>query len=232
VIRLDVRRDRLRPAERYGLDVLVDLSRLIVVEQAECDVVRLTVMDRPSSETIAADLVPAAALERANGEVRVTSAALFAVAEVAGGAREQRSAVGNLHGRALADDNPLVATGHSREPLVSLLACELGRAAIAVAERRPLRFVAPWPHGYRWAAVVTHDLDAVQWWGVFSLLRMAELGRKGAWRLMARVARAARRSIGQDPVSRRVHSLLQLVRSSLRSDPGLQGPQCAGAGRA
>jgi hypothetical protein len=39
---------------------------------------------------------------------------------------------------------------------------------------------------------------------------MAELGRKGAWRLTARVAEAARRSIGRDPVTGGVRSLLQL----------------------
>ena len=210
MIRLDVSRERLRPAERYGLDVLVDLSRLLVVEEAACDVVRLTVVNRPYSAATATDLAPATALERSNGEVRVSTAALAAIAEVAGGASEQRSGAVHGDGRVSADDNPLVAAGHSRKPMVSILGTELGRAAAAVAERRPMRFLAPWPSGYRWAALITHDLDVVQWWGVSSLLRMAELGRKGAWRLTARVARAARRSIGRDPVSRGVHSLLQL----------------------
>ena len=229
MIRLDVPRDRLRPAERYGLDVLVDLSRLLVVEEAACDVVRLTVVERPYSAATATDLAPAAALERSNGEVRVSTAALAAIAEVAGGASEQRSGAVHGDGRVSAEDNPLVAAGHCRKPLVSILGAELGRAAAAVAERRPMRFLAPWPSGYRWAALITHDLDVVQWWGVSSLVRMAELGRKGAWRLTARVARAARRSIGRDPVSRGVHSLLQLeahhgVQSTwfvIRSDPTL-----------
>jgi hypothetical protein len=39
---------------------------------------------------------------------------------------------------------------------------------------------------------------------------MAELSRKGAWRLSAQVARAAGRNIGRDPVSRGVYGLLQL----------------------
>lgn len=210
VIRLDVAPERLRPAERFGLDVLVDHSRLLVAEHAECDVVRLTVIDRPYSEAPSADLVPETALERASGEVRVTTAALYAVAEVAGAATEQRSGAVDRYGRVPAEENPLVAAGRSRQPLVSMLAMELRRAAVAVAERRPMRFLAPWPGGYRWAALVTHDLDVVQWWALLPLLRMAELGRKGAWRLTARVARAARRSIGRDPVSRGVHTVLQL----------------------
>jgi hypothetical protein len=210
MIRLDIAAGRLRPAEKFGLDVLLDLSRLLVVDQAECDIVRLTVMDRPYSEAPVADLAPALALERANGEVRVSTAALFAVAEVAGGAAEQRSGAVDRHGRVPAEENPLVISGRSREPLVSMLGVQLRRAAVAVAERKPMRFVAPWPNGYRWAALVTHDVDAVEWWGLSPLSRMAEFGRKGAWRQTARVARAAWRNIGRDPVSRGVLAILQL----------------------
>ena len=210
VIRVDVPGNRLRPAERFGLDVLLDLSRLLIAEQAECEVVRLTVMDRPYSELPVADLAPQTALERADGEVRISTAALFAVAEIAGGATEQRSGAVDRHGRVPAEENPLVAAGRFRQPLVSILGVELRKAAVAVAGRRPIRFVAPWPNGYRWAALVTHDLDVVEWWALFPLLRMAELSRKGKWRLTARVARAAGRSIGRDPVSRGVHTLLQL----------------------
>jgi hypothetical protein len=210
VILVDVARDRLRPAERFGLDVLVDLSRLLVAERAECDLVRLTVVERGSAGAAAADLSANAALERGEGEVRITTAALRGVAEVAGGAIEQRSTATDRHGRVPATENPLVAAGQSRKPVVSLLGLELRRAALAVAGRRPVRSLAPWPEGHRWAAAVTHDLDVVEWWPLFPLLRMAELGKKGDWGLLARVARAARRSIGRDPVARGVHSLLQL----------------------
>lgn len=210
MILLDVGPDQLRPAERYGLDVLIDLSRLLVAERADCDLVRLAVVDRGSAGSAAADLSFKAALERGDGEVRVTTAALRGVAEVAGGAMEQRSTATDRHGRVPAAENPLVAAGQSRRPVVSLLANELRRAVLAVAGRRPVRSLAPWPEGHRWAAVVTHDLDIVEWWGLFPLLRMAQLGVKGEWNLSARVARAARRNIGRDPVTRGVHSLLQL----------------------
>ena len=65
---------------------------------------------------------------------------------------------------------------------------ELRRAVLAVAGRRPVRSLAPWPEGHRWAALVTHDLDVVEWWGLFPLLRMAQLATKGDWNLFARVA--------------------------------------------
>ena len=210
MIKVDVSPDRLRPAERYGLDVLIDLSRLLLVERAECELVRLTVVDKDSAGSAAADLSPMAALERAEGEVRVTTAALRGVAEVAGGALEQRSTATDRHGRVPAAENPLVAAGQSRRPVVSSLALELRRATLAVAGRRPVRSLAPWPDGHRWAALLSHDLDVVEWWGLFPLLRMVELGMKGSWDLVGRVARATRRSIRRDPVSRGVHSLLQL----------------------
>jgi hypothetical protein len=210
VIRIEAARDRLLPSERFGLDVLVDLSRLLVADNAECELVRLTVVERDVPGGPATVLTPDKALSRSDGQVRVTTTALRAITEIAGGAAEQRSTVTDRHGRVPAAENPLAAADRSREPLVSILGVELRRAASAVAGRRPIRLLSPWPNGHRWAAVLTHDLDVVEWWGLFPILRMAELGRKGAWRLTARVAQAARRSIGRDPVSRGVHLLLQL----------------------
>ena len=210
MILIDVARERLLPSERFGLEVLVDLSRLLVAEQADCDVVRLTVVERDTPGGPVAALAPETALERASGEVRLTTAALRAVTEVAGAAAEQRSTAADPHGRVPAADNPLVAADRIRQPVVSLLARELHRTVVAVAGRRPVRLLAPWPGGHRWAAVLSHDLDVVEWWALFPLLRMAELGKKGAWRLTARVARAAQQSIGRDPVSRGVRSLLQV----------------------
>jgi hypothetical protein len=210
VIRIDAALDRLLPSERFGLHVLLDLSRLLVAEEAECDLVRLTVVERDVRGGPAAAVAPDKALVRSDGEVRVTTSALRAITEIAGGAAEQRSTALDRRGRVPATENPLVAADRSRQPLVSLLGAELRRAASAVAGRRPIRLLSPWPSGHRWAAVLTHDLDVVEWWGLFPILRMAELGRKGAWRLTAQVAQAAGRSVGRDPVGQGVHSLLQL----------------------
>jgi hypothetical protein len=210
MISIDTGVNKLLASERYGLELLIDLSRLLPVEHAECDLVRLTVAERSSAGSAAADLSAHAALERADGEVRVSRAALRAVTEVAGGAIEQRSTRTDRHGRVPAAENPLVAAGQSRRPVVSLLAQELRRAVFAVAGRRPVRTVAPWPEGHRWAALVTHDLDVVDWWGLFPLLRMVELGMKGSWDLLGQVGRSLRRNARRDPVSRGVHSILQL----------------------
>jgi hypothetical protein len=210
MIRVDAGPNPLLPREHYGLEVLIDLSRLLPVDQAECDLVRLTVAERSSAGSAAADLSSHAALERVDGEVRVSRAALRAVTEVAGGAFEQRSTRRDRHGRVPSAENPLVAAGQSRRPIVSMLAQELRRSVLAVAGRRPVRTVAPWPEGHRWAALVTHDLDVVDWWALFPLLRMLELARKGAWDLLGQVGRGLRRSVGRDPVTRGVHSILQL----------------------
>lgn len=210
MIQVDASLGQLLPSERYGLEVLIDLSRLLVADQSDCDLVRVVVVERPSAGSAAADLSSHAALERGDGVVRVATASLRAVAEVAGGAMEQRSTASDRHGRVPSSENPLVAAGQSRRPVVSLLGQELRRAVLAVAGRRPVRSVAPWPEGHRWAALVTHDLDVVDWWPVFSVLRMTQLGLRGSWDLLMRVGRSARRNLGRDPVSRGVHSILQL----------------------
>jgi hypothetical protein len=210
MILLDPATTALGPNERYGLEVLIDLSRLLIAEQAECPLVRVGVVERRSAGSAAADLSPKAALELGDGEIRVTTAALRGIAEIAGGALEQRSNASDRHGRVPSTENPLVAAGQSRRPVVSILATELRRAVLAVADRRPVRSLAPWPEGHRWAALISHDLDVVQWWALYPLLRMTELAMKGSWNLAARVAQAARRAVGRDPVSRGVYSILQL----------------------
>ena len=39
------------------------------------------------------------------------------------------------------------------------------------AGRRAVRYLAPWPEGRRWAAAITHDLDIVSGWPLFTTLR-------------------------------------------------------------
>src|SRR5436309_34055 len=73
---------------------------------------------------------------------------------------------------------------------------------------RAFRALAAWPDRRRWAAAFTHDLDVVSWWPAFTLLRIAELARKGAFARLARVAAAAIANAGFDVVTQGVVGVL------------------------
>src|SRR5208283_5763165 len=99
-------------------------------------------------------------------------------------------------------DNPLVAAGREREPLVSIAAVSLRNAVTRAAGRRPVLCVAPWPSGHRWCAGFSHDLDVVTGWPLFSGLRVAELLRKHRSHDAELVVRAALGDAFSDPVRR------------------------------
>src|SRR3989442_15945965 len=102
------------------------------------------------------------------------------------------------------EENELVRAGRVREPVLSLAARRLRTATVAAAGRRPLRLLTPWPEGHRWAAALTHDLDVVEWWPIFTLLRLVGLGRKGQGRRAGRTAPAPPAATGRRPLWRRV----------------------------
>jgi hypothetical protein len=95
------------------------------------------------------------------------------------------------------------------QPTVAIAAARLREAVVDSAGRRPIALLTPWPEGKRWAAAITHDLDVVDLWPVFTALRMAELARKGEVRRITRTALSALGSIGRDPVQRALRALLQ-----------------------
>jgi hypothetical protein len=136
------------------------------------------------------------------------------VAEIAGAAAEQRSTVRDRFGRVPSSINALAAAGSEREPIISRFGAALSRAVVDVAERRPIRLLAPWPHGKRWAACFTHDLDVVQRWPVFTALRLAELAQKGDVRRATAVLGAAARSAFADPVFQAVQDVLRVERDA------------------
>ena len=123
---------------------------------------------------------------------------------------EQRSTATDRHGRVPSAENPLVAAGQSRRPVVSLLAMELRRAV----RRGGWKASGPHPGAVARPPSMGRAVDPRSrrggLVGAVPLLRMLELGMKGSWDLAGRVGRAARRSFGRDPVSRGVHSILQL----------------------
>jgi hypothetical protein len=197
-------------AERFALDLLVDLARLVpappTIDAAQ---VELTAGDRLR------DLRGWAAagwgIVASDGVVRVPRALLRTVIDVAGAADEQRATARDRYNRVPSSENPLVRAGGGleREPIMQRAALAFQAAARQAAGRRPFRTVTAWPDGRRWAAAFTHDLDVVSWWPAFTLLRAAELGRKGAFGRLARAAAAAVGSIGHDPVTRGVAGVLE-----------------------
>src|SRR5512133_528304 len=218
MIRLEPPQPPLTPAELFAADTILDSSRLLrPASDADLDVVRLRLVDRPTSGDVASLRAADWLIEAGDGEVRMSRQLLSAVARWLGGA-EQRSSNTDRYGRVPPDENPLVHEREEREPVVARGAAELRRAAAAAAGRRPFRALAPWPNGKRWAAAFTHDLDVVAMWPVFTALRLAELLRKTDVGRMLSVASAAIKRIGGDPVRETVDGILAIERdASVRS---------------
>jgi hypothetical protein len=227
VIRIVVSDPPLSVGERYGLDVLVDLSRLIRLaddgpastagaprqEAAENAVtVRITGSNSRGEPSFQPAGVVMSHIDRGfetrDDEVIVPRELLWAIVDVAGAAIEQRSAARDRYGRVPSVDNPLVAAGREREPVVSVAAAALRAAVARTAGRRPVLCIAPWPDGRRWCAAVSHDLDVVSAWPLFSAARIAELLGKRRTDQARRVLGAILRNGISDPVWRGVRDVL------------------------
>ena len=188
----------LTPAERFALAVLVDLSTVLRCGTAG-DVVRVVVVGDARDATYASLRGRAWGIAGGDGLVTVERSMLRFVADVVGAEGEQRSTASDRFGRVPATDTRPVREGFEREPVVSLVASALARTARAAAGRRAFRLIDPWPDGKSWAVALTHDLDVVEWWPAFTVLRIAELARHGHALRAARVVNAALRA-GREPV--------------------------------
>lgn len=195
---------QLSGAEAYGLRVLVDLSRLLPVSDAAADVVEVAVDHDAANE--------APPFRVADGIVHVTAERLRWIADIAGAGAEQRSAESDRHGRIPAAANPLVATGEERKPVVHQVAATLRTAVREAAGPRDVWTLAPWPNGRRWAAALTHDVDVVAGWPLFTALRVLELARKADYRRAAASLRAAAAAAGGDPVTAALQHVLETER--------------------
>jgi peptidoglycan/xylan/chitin deacetylase (PgdA/CDA1 family) len=198
VIRLDLPPD-ITAAERWAVETLVDLSRLLRCEGEVAGAVRVGVGEGQGFSAEA-------------GAVRIGRGTLARVVAVAGAGLEQKSEAADKHQRVPAEVNPLVAEGAERSPVVQRLGRELRDRAAKVSGNGVFRAVAPWPNGHRWAAAMTHDLDVVAGWPVFTAARGAELLRKGRVGDLFRVAGAALGAIGQGPVLRALREVLAVER--------------------
>jgi hypothetical protein len=208
----------LSPAEEYGLGVLVDLSRLVVLDDAGASpasrsaVVTLgtgpVAMPGDGAPSVQAVASLAEVIAVTDGAVTVPRPLLRAVADVAGAAIEQASPARDRYGRTPSAANPLVAAGVEREPVVSIASARLREAVIQAAGSRPVRVLSPWPDGHRWCAALTHDVDVVASWPAFTALRVVELLSKGQGRLAASVLAAAAGQLAGDPVWAGVRAVL------------------------
>ena len=208
MIKLPIPSSGATAAERFALDMLVDLARLVPAPPAvEAAQVELTAGDR--SPDLRSWAAAGWGIDTTDGVVRVSRALLRTVIDVAGAGDEQRATARDRYSRVPSSENPLVRAGLEREPIIQRAALAFQAAARQAAGRRVFRTVAAWPDGRRWAAAFTHDLDVVSWWPAFTLLRAAELGRKGAFGRLARAAAAAAGAIARDPVTQGVAGVLE-----------------------
>lgn len=197
------------PSDRYAIEVLVDLSRVVRVERDAVDVVRLRIEADRSIVGDAALAEGDLGIRAEDGVVVVPSSALRLVTDLAGARVEQRSAARDRFGRVPSTANPLVERGLERRAVLSRAARRFRAAVVAAAGRRPFLAAAPWPGGHRWAAAFTHDLDAVAAWPVFTALRVAELLRKGEAALALRSVAAAATAAARRPL---VDAALEILR--------------------
>ncbi len=209
MIRLAPSTEALTGAERFGLELLVDLARLVPVDDPAADVVALDVITEGNGAgSLVSLLAKRWLIEPGDGVVRVPRETLRAVTEIAGAAVEQRSGARDRYGRIPPAANPLVAAGLERGAVVSRAGVRLREAAVAAAGRRPVRVLAPWPEGKRWAMAMTHDLDVAALWPAFTALRLVELARKGRLRYALATLGAAAGALAGAPVRRAAESLL------------------------
>ncbi|HEU5174205.1 MAG TPA: hypothetical protein VFT96_05575, partial [Gemmatimonadaceae bacterium] len=167
MIRLDASARSLDALERYGLDTLLDASCLLRVEDPDADVAELRIRDTRGSCTVQDAIGNDWFIGDEAGRVVVERAAVRLVAEIVGAVAEQRSAARDRFDRVPSSENPLVAAGMERDPIVSRAAQRLRVAAMRAAGSRAFGTLAPWPGGHRWAVALTHDLDVVEWWPAF-----------------------------------------------------------------
>ncbi len=200
----------LLPRERFALDQLIDGSTLLrATGEATSCAVRLEFLpgqeSAPLGRLVAPDFKP---FVIGDGVVGIPRALLAGVADLLTMRSDGAAALRDRHGRPTSENNALVIAGASRIPVVSRLSMTLRNAVREAARDRHVWCVAPWPGSAQWAAALSHDLDVASLWPAFTLLRVAELARKGEFARASRVLAAAAGQIAGDPVRGGVEAVL------------------------
>lgn len=199
---------RLDPRSRHALACLVDASGLLLAEgEAVAGAVRLVLDESGGSEHDLLRATGPVKVPGAEGEVRLPVAWIRLVADLVT-ASGDAAAEKDRHGRPVSASNRLVQDGAERWPVVSLLARGLREAALRAASDRPCYVVEAWPQGKPFAAALSHDLDVVDHWPVFTALRLRELQQRNDWPRVKQVLGAAAAAIVGDPVMRGIDAVL------------------------
>ena len=218
MLRVDPTTPPLNSAERFALATLLDLTRIVPLEKGGEDAVELRIVGSAVTRSVSECRDRGWYLQPREGAVEMPRGLLTLITEIAGAVREQRSAVSDRYGRVPSAENELVASGLEDDPVVNRIAQALRRSVSAAAGRRRLILVAPWPKGKRWAVAMTHDLDVVSAWPVFTSLRIAELLGKGHVGRALQVMGSAAASVARDPIWRAASQILEVERTAgLRS---------------
>lgn len=144
-----------------------------------------------------------------DGLVTVSASFLGLITDLTSAAQEQRSEARDRHDRVPASENALVQAGTERELVLQQVAIRFRQDVLRAAGTRPVRLLAPWPGDHRWAAALSHDLDVVAFWPLFTGLRLTELVRHRDWRRAARTLAAAGASALTDPITHGIGRLLE-----------------------
>src|SRR5579859_948302 len=126
----------LTPVEQFGLDLVVDLARLLPVDDPTADVVRLELSGDETGRSPRGWMAAQWGMTIADGAVRLPRAALRQLGEIAGAVAEQRSRQADRHGRVPTGENPLVRDRVERQPVVSDAARHLTNCVRQAAGRR------------------------------------------------------------------------------------------------
>jgi hypothetical protein len=205
----------LTPLERFALNVLIDQSRLLVLDGDGAGVVTIADVSADDRDIPRPDAwTRLDSFDRADGRIGIPRPLLRAVGAIASALAEQRSDASDRFGRVPSTVNEAFAAGVTRIPVVTECAVALRRAVSDVAGNRPIALLQPWPDGHRWAAALTHDLDVVEWWPAFTALRIAELAAKSEWRLIRNVLTAIPPALLHNPVRRAIESILRAEREA------------------
>ncbi|MEO8032263.1 MAG: hypothetical protein ABI765_15535 [Gemmatimonadota bacterium] len=186
----------------------MDFSRLLPASPSLAGIVRLGLDPRAPAPDLAALGRGAAGWAESGDTITVSPAFLDLVTDIVSADSEQRSDLRDRHDRVPPQANALVRAGGERGLVLQSIAGRLREAVVRLADGKPVRLLAPWPADHRWAVGLSHDLDVVALWPLFTGLRLAELMRHGALAQAGRTLVAGLGAAFSDPVSGAVAGLL------------------------